>query len=112
VSTISRASTTPERLLEREDALAALLGAYSEARAGTGRLVLVAGEAGVGKTALVRTFTAGLESRSRVLVGACDPLFAPRPLAPFVDIAVQKLGGRTRGEAVANAARLGLLQDR
>ena len=44
------------RLLEREDALAALHGAYSEAKSGTGRLILVAGEAGVGKTALVQAF--------------------------------------------------------
>ena len=102
MSTISRASAAPARLLEREEALAALHGAYSEARAGTGRLVLVGGEAGVGKTALLRTFIAALGSRSRVLEGACDPLFAPRPLAPFADIA-----GRTNGalrEAVETAA--------
>jgi len=87
VSTISRAPSTVGGLLEREDSLAALHGAYSEARAGTGRLVLVAGEAGVGKTALVRTFSDGVRSSTRILEGACDPLFAPRPLGPFVDIA-------------------------
>jgi DNA-binding CsgD family transcriptional regulator/tetratricopeptide (TPR) repeat protein len=104
VTTVSRASTTPERLLEREDALAALHGAYSEARTGTGRLVLVGGEAGVGKTALLRTFGAALADRSRVLVGACDPLFAPRPLAPFVDIAAQTNGSlRETIEAGAGA---------
>jgi hypothetical protein len=43
-------------LLERESALDALGGWFAEARAGRGRLVLVGGEAGVGKTALVEEF--------------------------------------------------------
>ena len=87
VSTISRAPSTVGGLLEREDSLAALHGAYSETRTGTGRLVLVAGEAGIGKTALVRAFSDSVRNSSRILEGACDPLFAPRPLGPFVDIA-------------------------
>ena len=41
-------------LLEREDELAALVGAVDAARAGAGSLVLVAGEAGIGKTSLLR----------------------------------------------------------
>lgn len=40
------------QLLERDGALAVLNEALSEARSGTGRVVLVAGEAGVGKTTL------------------------------------------------------------
>jgi predicted ATPase len=108
VSTIRRVSTAPEQLLERADALAALLGAYSEARAGTGRLVFVAGEAGIGKTSLVRTFTASVARSGRILEGACDPLFTPRPLAPFVDVA-SEIGGALYGEPFAdtNLARVG-----
>jgi predicted ATP-dependent serine protease len=41
------------RLLERETVLGALRESLDEARAGRGRLVLVAGEAGVGKSAAV-----------------------------------------------------------
>ena len=41
-------------LLEREDDLAVLHGAFSEVRAGRGRLALVAGEAGVADTVIVR----------------------------------------------------------
>jgi DNA-binding CsgD family transcriptional regulator len=52
----------------------------------TGRLVLVGGEAGVGKTALVRHF-ADSQTGARVLIGACDPLFTPRPLGPLLDVA-------------------------
>ena len=56
-------------------------------RAGAGRLVLVSGEAGVGKSALVRRFCDAHGERARVLWGACDALGTPRPLSPVIDIA-------------------------
>jgi DNA-binding CsgD family transcriptional regulator len=61
---------------------------------GRGRLVLLAGEAGVGKTLLLRRFTdAGSRGgRGRVLWGACEPLLTPPPLGPFLDLA-EALGG-------------------
>lgn len=74
-------------LLERADLLQALAGLHDEALAGSGRLVLVHGEAGVGKSALVRTWCRTASSRARVLWGACDPLSSPRPLGPLVDLA-------------------------
>jgi DNA-binding CsgD family transcriptional regulator/tetratricopeptide (TPR) repeat protein len=52
--------------------------------------VFVGGEAGIGKTALVRAFVAGLDDT--VLVGACEHLATPAPLGPFADIAGE-LGG-------------------
>ena len=73
------------RLLERDDELDALRAARDEALAGNGCLLLVAGEAGVGKTALLRRFSD--DDGVPVRWGACDPLFTPRPLGPFVDIA-------------------------
>ena len=48
--------------------------------------MLVAGEAGVGKTVLIRRFTAD-QRDVRVITGACDPLFTPHPLSPLLDIA-------------------------
>jgi hypothetical protein len=45
--------TEDMELLEREPPLASLAGFAAEARRGEGRLVLLGGEAGVGKTALV-----------------------------------------------------------
>ena len=78
-------------LLERDEPLASLAACADEARRGQGRLVLVAGEAGVGKSALVERFTAGLTD-ARCYLGACDGLFTPRPLGAFLDIAGQ-LGG-------------------
>jgi predicted ATPase len=48
------------QLLERESPLASLAAYAQEARRGHGRLVLVAGEAGVGKSALVEQFQCDL----------------------------------------------------
>ena len=75
-------------VLERSGQLSALGGALAAvAASGPGRVVLVAGEAGVGKTALLRRFCAGVNGSARVLWAGCDPLFTPRPLGPVVDLA-------------------------
>jgi predicted ATPase len=66
-------------VLERDAALHALRAALDHTRAGTGRVVLLAGEAGIGKTTVVRTWTAELAAgrEVRVLTGACDDLVTP-----------------------------------
>ena len=55
-------------------------------------MVLIAGESGIGKTALIEAFQAQLLG-ARWLWGACDGLLTPRPLGPLFDIAAQA-GGR------------------
>ncbi len=80
-------------LLERTDELGLLHGCLAETAArGRGQIVLVFGEAGIGKTALLRQFRAGLPRRFTVLWGSCDPLFTPRPLGPLLEPAGE-LGG-------------------
>jgi len=75
-------------LLERSAQLSALRAALAAVTGGPGgRIVLVSGEAGSGKTALLREFSAGLRGSARVLSTACDPLFTPRPLGPLLDLA-------------------------
>lgn len=86
------AESLADALLERSEQLALLadeLTAVKETR--EGRLVLVAGEAGIGKTSLVRAFCSELGS-VRVLSGACDALYTPRPLGPLIDVAEQTGG--------------------
>ncbi|HXL92468.1 MAG TPA: AAA family ATPase [Streptosporangiaceae bacterium] len=75
-------------LLERAEQFGALNSALAAVTAsGQGQIVLVAGEAGIGKTALLRRFCADAGDSARVLWAGCDPLFTPRPLGPVVDLA-------------------------
>jgi DNA-binding CsgD family transcriptional regulator/tetratricopeptide (TPR) repeat protein len=73
-------------LLERSDQLSELEGLQREALAGRGRLVFVGGEAGAGKTALIRRFC-DKRGSVRILWGACDGLLTPGPLGPLFEIA-------------------------
>src|SRR3989304_4977607 len=79
-------------LLEREADLQELARAWRDAAAGEGRVALVSGEAGIGKTSLVERFTRERRNSARVLWGACDALFTPRPLGPLHDMAAQIKG--------------------
>ena len=84
-------------LLERERPLAALEAAMDTVRGTSrGRVVLVAGEAGAGKTALARRFTDAYRQSARVLWGACDALFTPRALGPLLDVAEHTGGDLAR----------------
>lgn len=70
-----------------------------EAAIDSGGVVVVLGEAGIGKTALVESVARGRHA----LWGACDPLITPRPLGPLRDVASQVGGAFSR--AVADGSR-------
>ena len=82
-------------LLERDLQLETLRATLEEAAGGSGRseargkVLLVSGEAGIGKTTLVESFAAQYCSPGQVFFGECDALFTPRPLGPLHDIARQ-----------------------
>ncbi|WP_214327719.1 ATP-binding protein [Nonomuraea sediminis] len=73
-------------ILEREAELAVLSGAAREAGAGSGSVILVSGEAGIGKSSLVHGIRAVLPADGRLLVGYCDDLATPRVLGPLRDL--------------------------
>jgi ATP/maltotriose-dependent transcriptional regulator MalT len=77
-------------LLERSAMLEALAGAVNDAAAGRGSVALVTGEAGIGKTSVVRAFAA--QTRARLLLSACDDLMASRTLGPLRDAALGSRG--------------------
>ena len=95
VSSAVTAESGVPPLLERELPLERLRAALADAESGSGRLVLVGGEAGVGKTALVSWFCDERRGSTRILWGTCDALFTPRPLGPFLDVA-ETVGGRLK----------------
>ena len=70
----------------RDTELGVLTAALAEAVSGRARTVLVSGEAGLGKTALLRRFReAATAAGARVLVGECSEVEARRPFGPFID---------------------------
>jgi predicted ATPase len=78
-------------LLERDSSLTTLNQWLLAIATRGGCNVLIGGEAGIGKSALVHAFARG-QSALRVLSGGCDDLFTPRPLSPLHDIARQAQG--------------------
>lgn len=99
---------TQGRLLERETQLRTLATAVEAARAGRSSALLVSGEAGIGKTTLIRAFVE--RTSARVLLGGCDDLRTSRTLGPLRDAALgsggpleQALAAGTGGDAVFDA---------
>ena len=91
-------------LLERAGELAEL---EAIVESGRGQLVLIAGEAGIGKTSLVRALRGRLDAT--FLIGACEPLSVPVPLAPLRELA----GDLEGGDALALArSLLAILRER
>ena len=76
-------------LIERDNYLATLQTAFQEIEAGEGHCVFIGGEAGMGKTSLVKAFCQRVKKRVNIYKGTCDALFTPRPLAPLYDILLQ-----------------------
>jgi DNA-binding CsgD family transcriptional regulator/tetratricopeptide (TPR) repeat protein len=74
-------------LIERESDLAFLSELLEDTRTGEGTLVLVGGEAGAGKSALVSDFLAGVAVP--IAAGSCNGTSTPRPLGPVIEIAAQ-----------------------
>ncbi len=74
-------------LLERDREVELLAGLLAGVGSSGGKVVLVRGEAGVGKTSLVKEFVERHTDDAHILWGSCDDLSTPQPLGPFYDIA-------------------------
>src|SRR5215212_516133 len=73
-------------LIERDGLIASLDAHFKNIDEGEGHCILISGEAGIGKTALVKAFCKMQTGNCAIYQGACDSLFTPRPLAPLYDI--------------------------
>ena len=113
-------SAGPASLIERETELERLLSAVARLRgaAPQGACVLVPGEAGVGKTSLIRRLRELAGTDVQWLWGHCEPMLWPPPLAPLLELldalpvalAAAVRAGRTNADVLAGM--LGLLRDR
>jgi class 3 adenylate cyclase len=107
----ARAGETP--LVGRDAPLAELLGHWRAARAGSGRLVLLRGEAGVGKSRLVEELRrrAGPEPRVEVM-WYCSPRNTHSPLYPVIQQIVRSAGVRPGDDAERRHGKLKALLTR
>jgi DNA-binding CsgD family transcriptional regulator/tetratricopeptide (TPR) repeat protein len=101
---VVRAAGASPALIERDEPLAALVRHLTEVAAGSGRFVVLRGEAGIGKTALLREFLRISPPEVTILVGACDGVSTPQPFGPLEDM-VATLGPELRALLDANASR-------
>src|ERR687887_274916 len=114
VSLVAGSHAEAYALVERERELALLEAAFEEACAGRGRVALVTAEAGGGKTALIERFCAERVAPARVLRGACDALFTPRPLGPIHDFAAdvgRELAEKLLGDAIPYQVAAALIEE-
>ena len=95
-----------EHLLEREEELGMLAGVVDAAVRGRGGLVFMGGEAGAGKTSLVRALRARTGEAVTFVVGVCEPLSVPVPLGPLRELSGAAGGGDLA--ELANGDRLTL----
>ncbi|NOZ28314.1 MAG: AAA family ATPase [Chloroflexi bacterium] len=79
--------TAASPLVGREEELACLHRCWREAQAGRGRLILIGGEAGIGKSRLIQAFADHLRWQgTRVLQGRCYEFERLLPYQPFVEV--------------------------
>lgn len=79
------------RLASRDSLLQQLDDVVATGSTGRGRVLVLSGEAGIGKTTLARAL-AERRTGERVLWGACEPMAAARPMLPLHDFG-RSLGG-------------------
>ena len=91
-------------LIERAGFLTSLQAKFENVAEGEGHCILVSGEAGIGKTSLVKAFCKEVKSDCKTYQGTCDALFTPRPLAPIYDI-IWQIGSDIWENTVNNTDR-------
>ncbi|MEQ9316579.1 MAG: AAA family ATPase, partial [Henriciella sp.] len=73
-------------LFERDAPLKLMLDQARAATEGWGSIILLYGEAGIGKTSILQEFRRLVGQDARVVWGGCDALFTPRPFGPLHDM--------------------------
>src|SRR5688572_29401497 len=79
-------------LIERNNFLSVMDAEFNKVADGEGHCIFLSGEAGIGKTALIKLFSKKADKKCKIYQGTCDALFSPRPLGPVFDILWQMHG--------------------
>ncbi len=93
-----------QTLLERDGVLAEMEALAGQAARGAGQMLLLRGEEGVGKSAALRRFLDTTASGVHAMMGCCDPLSAPRPLGPLIDMLTELTDAQGAGLSAAIGA--------
>ncbi|NOZ30064.1 MAG: tetratricopeptide repeat protein [Chloroflexi bacterium] len=95
-------------LMGRDEAWQLLEQAYARARAGHGGVVLISGEAGIGKSRLMQDFATRLQGQALVLVGTGHFGARTTPYQPLVEALRPVLsdGKRGRGDGGSSSASI------
>lgn len=105
----SNVSTSVIRFVGRRQEMTSLLQAHADVTGGERRLVLVSGDAGIGKTTLIEEFARRVAGRqTTVFTGRCS--HGPQPdYAPLAEILAGVVGGVGARERAELAYEIGLL---
>jgi tetratricopeptide (TPR) repeat protein len=99
-------------LVDREAEMQILLDRFRLARSGAGQAVLIAGEAGIGKSRLVRALAERLAGEAPVWLTAHGSAFARNtPLAPMVHLLARTVFGPDGGGGASGERRLDRLEE-
>ena len=95
------------QLLDRDQELEDLSGALARAISKRGTAALITGEAGIGKTTLLKFFLANLNPSISVYRGACEDLSIAEPIGPVRDL-IRDAGSELSHDPVAEDSLLSL----
>ncbi|MCZ6506028.1 MAG: ATP-binding protein, partial [Actinobacteria bacterium] len=98
-------------LLERDKELGLLADLLAGVGSSGGKVVLVRGEAGIGKSLLVRECFGGRDDEAHVYFGFCDDLLTAQPWGPFWDVAREETSLSQPLENGDRMAVMGVLLD-
>ena len=100
----SEARTGP--LIGRQEELGLLLRAWDASSKGRGQVVLIQGEAGIGKSRLVEAMRARVEVDHLWVVTRCSPYHSNTTLYPVIDHLKRIMGWRVEDDATCKLAKL------
>ena len=104
----SSRAVEPYALVGRQSEMARLLESWRRAREGAGRLVLIQGEAGVGKSRLVRQLVREIAPEPHAVAeGHCSPFYQNTAFHPLAELLRKLLGMASSGSGPEQLARLG-----